>query len=244
MCCPLWAENGAPGAGHRVADQAAVRVGRTAVKGGLVTDPALRADAAHGVLWAAWDAGLRTAGIIASHHRRHPRQPRVRGVVLGHPRHRPLRMGEHRDPTDRKPMTPSERRILLVVHARRDDTVEAAQRVLTAVRAAGAIPVVSAEDRPELAERLAPRRRGDPGRRRRRGRPRARDRPRRRRDDPARRRNGARGNGADPGHQHGARRVPRRDRAGRHGRRRASRDRAGLPRRRAPGSRGQGPRRR
>lgn len=41
-------------------------VGRTAVKGGLVTDPALRSDAVHGVLWAAWDAGLRTAGIIAS----------------------------------------------------------------------------------------------------------------------------------------------------------------------------------
>lgn len=41
-------------------------VGRTAVKGGLVTDPALRSDAVHGVLWAAWDAGLRTAGVIAS----------------------------------------------------------------------------------------------------------------------------------------------------------------------------------
>ncbi len=41
-------------------------VGRTAVKGGLVTDPDLRADALAGVLWAAWDVGLRTAGIIAS----------------------------------------------------------------------------------------------------------------------------------------------------------------------------------
>lgn len=41
-------------------------VGRTAVKGGLVTDPALRADAVAGVLWSAWDAGLRTAGLIAS----------------------------------------------------------------------------------------------------------------------------------------------------------------------------------
>ncbi|WP_150959152.1 TlyA family RNA methyltransferase [Microbacterium testaceum] len=41
-------------------------VGRTAVKGGLVTDPALRSDAVHGVLWAAWDAGLKTAGLIAS----------------------------------------------------------------------------------------------------------------------------------------------------------------------------------
>lgn len=52
-------------------------------------------------------------------------------------------------------MTPSDRRILLVVHARRDDTVHVAERVLTAVRAAGATPVVSAEDRPELAERLS-----------------------------------------------------------------------------------------
>ncbi|MEV7758092.1 NAD kinase [Microbacterium sp. NPDC089180] len=52
-------------------------------------------------------------------------------------------------------MTPSDRRILLVVHARRDDTVQAAERILTAVRAAGATPVVSAEDRPELAERLS-----------------------------------------------------------------------------------------
>ena len=52
-------------------------------------------------------------------------------------------------------MTPSDRRILLVVHARRDDTVHAAERILTAVRAAGATPVVSAEDRPELADRLS-----------------------------------------------------------------------------------------
>lgn len=41
-------------------------VGRTAVRGGLVTDPALRADAVSGVLWAAWDLGLHTAGLIAS----------------------------------------------------------------------------------------------------------------------------------------------------------------------------------
>ncbi|MDQ1217254.1 TlyA family RNA methyltransferase [Microbacterium arborescens] len=41
-------------------------VGRTAVKGGLVTDPALRADAVMGVLWSAWDAGLATHGVIAS----------------------------------------------------------------------------------------------------------------------------------------------------------------------------------
>jgi 23S rRNA (cytidine1920-2'-O)/16S rRNA (cytidine1409-2'-O)-methyltransferase len=41
-------------------------VGRTAVKGGLVTDPALRADAVSTVLWAAWDVGLRTVGLIES----------------------------------------------------------------------------------------------------------------------------------------------------------------------------------
>ncbi len=41
-------------------------VGRTAVKGGLVTDPGLRADAVSQVLWAAWDVGLRTAGLVAS----------------------------------------------------------------------------------------------------------------------------------------------------------------------------------
>lgn len=41
-------------------------VGRTAVKGGLVTNPALRADAVAGVLWAAWDLGLGTLGIVSS----------------------------------------------------------------------------------------------------------------------------------------------------------------------------------
>jgi len=41
-------------------------VGRTAVKGGLVTNPVLRADAVAGVLWAAWDLGLGTRGLIAS----------------------------------------------------------------------------------------------------------------------------------------------------------------------------------
>lgn len=41
-------------------------VGRTGVREGLVTDAAARADAAAGVLWAAWDAGLATAGFIAS----------------------------------------------------------------------------------------------------------------------------------------------------------------------------------
>jgi 23S rRNA (cytidine1920-2'-O)/16S rRNA (cytidine1409-2'-O)-methyltransferase len=41
-------------------------VGRTAVKGGLVTNPVLRADAVARVLWSAWDAGLGTCGLVAS----------------------------------------------------------------------------------------------------------------------------------------------------------------------------------
>ena len=41
-------------------------VGRTAVKGGLVTDAATRADAVAGVLWAAWDVGLGTCGVVSS----------------------------------------------------------------------------------------------------------------------------------------------------------------------------------
>ncbi|GAB6858437.1 NAD kinase [Microbacterium xylanilyticum] len=45
----------------------------------------------------------------------------------------------------------NERRILVVAHARRNDTVHAAHRVVTALRAAGATPVMAAEDRAELA---------------------------------------------------------------------------------------------
>jgi 23S rRNA (cytidine1920-2'-O)/16S rRNA (cytidine1409-2'-O)-methyltransferase len=41
-------------------------VGRTAVRGGLVTDPATRADAVARVIWSAWDAGLGMRGILSS----------------------------------------------------------------------------------------------------------------------------------------------------------------------------------
>jgi 23S rRNA (cytidine1920-2'-O)/16S rRNA (cytidine1409-2'-O)-methyltransferase len=41
-------------------------VGRQGVREGLVTDPALRVDAISDVLWAAWDAGFGTLGVIAS----------------------------------------------------------------------------------------------------------------------------------------------------------------------------------
>ncbi|GEK80371.1 TlyA family RNA methyltransferase [Agrococcus baldri] len=41
-------------------------VGRTGVREGIVTDAGLRAQAIEQVLWAAWDAGLGTAGLIGS----------------------------------------------------------------------------------------------------------------------------------------------------------------------------------
>lgn len=51
-------------------------------------------------------------------------------------------------------MTDVERNILVVVHARRDDTVVAAERVVSALRGAGARPVLSADDRAELGDAL------------------------------------------------------------------------------------------
>ncbi|MBU4466208.1 MAG: NAD kinase [Actinobacteria bacterium] len=48
-------------------------------------------------------------------------------------------------------MTDTERSILVVVHARRDDTVDAAARVIAALSAAGARPVLPADDREMLA---------------------------------------------------------------------------------------------
>lgn len=63
---PAIAATAAPAAEILLLIKPQFEVGRTAVKGGLVTDPALRADAVHGALWAAWDVGLRTNGIIAS----------------------------------------------------------------------------------------------------------------------------------------------------------------------------------
>lgn len=56
----------APGADAVLLIKPQFEVGRTAVKGGLVTDAAARADAVSGVLWSAWDVGLGTAGVISS----------------------------------------------------------------------------------------------------------------------------------------------------------------------------------
>lgn len=41
-------------------------VGRGGIREGVVHDPALREDAVNGVLWAAWDLGLPTAGVLSS----------------------------------------------------------------------------------------------------------------------------------------------------------------------------------
>ena len=41
-------------------------VGRTGIREGIVHDAGLREDAVMGVLWAAWDLGLGTAGVLAS----------------------------------------------------------------------------------------------------------------------------------------------------------------------------------
>ena len=41
-------------------------VGRSGVREGIVRDAGLRADALSGVLWAAWDLGLGTAGVLPS----------------------------------------------------------------------------------------------------------------------------------------------------------------------------------
>lgn len=41
-------------------------VGRTGIREGIVRESAARADAITGVMWAAWDLGLGTAGVIAS----------------------------------------------------------------------------------------------------------------------------------------------------------------------------------
>ena len=52
-------------------------------------------------------------------------------------------------------MTDEARNILVVAHARRPETVDAAARVIGALRDAGARPVLSADDRAELGTAIA-----------------------------------------------------------------------------------------
>ncbi|MFD5225926.1 TlyA family RNA methyltransferase [Microbacterium sp. NPDC058342] len=63
---PAVADVVAPGGDVVLLIKPQFEVGRTAVKGGLVTSPALRVDAVERVLWAAHDAGLGTCGILPS----------------------------------------------------------------------------------------------------------------------------------------------------------------------------------
>ncbi|HET8927909.1 MAG TPA: TlyA family RNA methyltransferase [Microbacterium sp.] len=63
---PAAAQTAGVDADHVLLVKPQFEVGRTGVREGIVTDPGLRADAVAGVLWAAWDAGLGTCGVIAS----------------------------------------------------------------------------------------------------------------------------------------------------------------------------------
>lgn len=66
LILPAVAAVAASGADIVVLVKPQFEVGRTAVRGGLVTDPATRADAVARVVWHGWDAGLGMLGIIAS----------------------------------------------------------------------------------------------------------------------------------------------------------------------------------
>ena len=66
LVLPAVASVAAPGADIILLVKPQFEVGRTAVRGGLVTDPATRADAVARTAWSAWDAGLGMLGILAS----------------------------------------------------------------------------------------------------------------------------------------------------------------------------------
>jgi len=66
LVLPAVASVAAPGADIVLLVKPQFEVGRTAVRGGLVTDPATRADAVARTAWSAWDAGLGMLGILAS----------------------------------------------------------------------------------------------------------------------------------------------------------------------------------
>ncbi|WP_309068241.1 TlyA family RNA methyltransferase [Microbacterium sp.] len=66
LVLPAIAETAAPGADVVLLIKPQFEVGRTAVKGGLVTDPSTRVDAVERTLWSARDAGLGTLGVLRS----------------------------------------------------------------------------------------------------------------------------------------------------------------------------------
>ncbi|PPL19240.1 TlyA family RNA methyltransferase [Microterricola pindariensis] len=63
---PALVETAAEGADFVLLVKPQFEVGRTGIREGVVKNPGLRADAVNGVLWAAHDLGLRTAGLVAS----------------------------------------------------------------------------------------------------------------------------------------------------------------------------------
>lgn len=66
LVLPAIAATAAPGADVVLLVKPQFEVGRTAVKGGLVTDPATRLDAVERTLWSAHDAGFGILGLVAS----------------------------------------------------------------------------------------------------------------------------------------------------------------------------------
>jgi 23S rRNA (cytidine1920-2'-O)/16S rRNA (cytidine1409-2'-O)-methyltransferase len=66
LVLPAVASVSAPGSDIVLLVKPQFEVGRTAVRGGLVTDPATRADAVARTVWSAWDNGLGMLGILPS----------------------------------------------------------------------------------------------------------------------------------------------------------------------------------
>lgn len=66
LVLPAVVASVAPGADIVALIKPQFEVGRGGVKEGIVRDSGLREDAVSGVLWAAWDLGLNTAGLISS----------------------------------------------------------------------------------------------------------------------------------------------------------------------------------
>jgi len=63
---PALVASAADGADFVLLIKPQFEVGKGSIREGVVHDPGLRADAIAGVLWAAWDLGLKTNGLIAS----------------------------------------------------------------------------------------------------------------------------------------------------------------------------------
>ncbi|MBS1696885.1 MAG: TlyA family RNA methyltransferase [Actinobacteria bacterium] len=66
LVLPAIAATAAEGADVVLLVKPQFEVGRTAVRGGLVTNPTIRADAVARVLWSAWDQGFGVLGLLPS----------------------------------------------------------------------------------------------------------------------------------------------------------------------------------